>query len=154
MAENYQGEKDFKHSNELRESGINELKRNQLSDFAFRKSYRSMQRQKFKHNLGSIFGVLGFIFFAILICRVFFKVNGSANNLNFSSFLNFLSNLNSVEVDLSFPDFGIGGSWGAFDFLRNFINLFSRILGVVVWLGKNIVNLLNYVIAIVNFLFS
>lgn len=132
-------------------------KANYVKDYNFNKSYENAKkgnRQHFFNNAGIVFRLMLLIFIGILFLRVFWVLRGSSNTVNFTGFLEFLSNLNSVDVSISVADFSIGGDWGVFEFLRNFFNIFAQLFGVIVWLFSNIVNLINYLWQFVLFLFS
>lgn len=130
---------------------------NYVKDYNLNKSFENAKRdnrQYFFNSAGIVFRLMLLIFFGIIFLRVFWVLRGSSNTVNFTGFLEFLSNLNSVDINVSVSNFVIGGDWGVFEFLRNFFNIFAQLFGVIVWLFSNIVNVLNYVLQFIFFLFS
>lgn len=118
------------------------------------KNYKKQNRDLVFFRVGVLLRIVLIIFLLILLATVVWRVRGSNNTLTFTAFLEFLSNLNSVEIgQVDVSSFAIGGNWGIFDGLRNFFNVFSNLLGVLVWLGANVINVIRYIVAFVSFLF-
>lgn len=102
--------------------------------------------------VGVLLRLLGVIFLLMLLVAFTWRVNDSSNQLTFSSFLQFLSNLNSVEVTFNIDTFRITADWFAFNFLRDFFNIFANIIGILVWFFVNVYNVFQYFFQFVRFL--
>lgn len=92
------------------------------------------------------------IFVLLLIIALIRNVNGY-NHISFSSFLDYLSNSPKVIPLLSISDFTITGSWGLFEFLRNFLNIFTQLFGIIIWFGSSIINIFLYAFYFLRYIF-
>lgn len=98
-----------------------------------------------------VFTALAIIFTIVLIGNVI-RISLNADTFTFTAFLEYISN--APAVDISFVElWNLGGNWGVFEFLRNFFNMFGSVLSFLVWLGKNIISVLQYVFYFVRFIF-
>ncbi|MBE5735420.1 MAG: hypothetical protein E7361_03135 [Clostridiales bacterium] len=77
----------------------------------------------------------------------------AGNDLSFSSFLEWLGNVDSAYFDVGITDFTIYGNWGVFDFLRGFLNIFTGLFSVIVFFCANLINLIFFVLQFVRFIF-
>lgn len=105
-----------------------------------------------RHYAGMFFRLLLLIGFCIILVRVVWRVRGNDTGLTFTGFLEWLSNLNSIDITVNVSNFFIVGDWGWFDFFRNFLNIFAQIFGVIVWFGASFLTVLNYLLSFVLFL--
>lgn len=103
------------------------------------REYKQARYQSFTNGVGLVLGVL---FFAILLVNVIKFANGG-KTITFSGLLNYLSN---IDVNFKVPNldtltayFTIDNEWAILDGLRIFINSLGTILGVVAYLGANLV---------------
>lgn len=105
--------------------------------------------------VGSIlFTIIGYILLALLFVNLFRLLNGSADaSVSFAGFLEYVSNCPTIHFQSSLNSFTITGSWGVFDFLRSFFNVFGAILGVLVYLFNSLLNMLMYVGYFLGYLF-
>lgn len=116
------------------------------------KILRKSRRQIFFKRTGVILRLLLLISCFILFIRIFSRLRGGDSSLSFTGFLEFLSNLNSFDINIDLSDFTIGGDWGIIDGLRRFFNIFGYAFGVLVWVCSNVFNVINYVFQFVRFL--
>lgn len=130
------------------------VKVNARRDFLSSKSVNRSYRNYRLGQVGTFFRVLGLIFFVVLFVRLFWSLRSGSSNLTFAGFLDWFSNLNSLDVNIDVSNFGIRGDWGLLDGLKNFFNIFAKAFGVIVWLFANLLNILLYCISFLQFLFS
>lgn len=100
-----------------------------------------------------IYHVLFLFLLVILIISLFRRVLGGSY-ISFNGFLDYLSSVHGVSVDINISDFSIPGNWGVIDGLRQFFNIFAKMFGVIVWLASNLVNLILFVAQFVSFVFA
>lgn len=97
--------------------------------------------------------LFGFVVVLIII-NVFRHVNGfTGSTFGFDNLLSNLSNSNSMQIRFDISAFQIGGDWGIVDGIRRFFNAFATILGVLIWLGTNLINLVLFVAQFARLLF-
>lgn len=113
------------------------------------KAYRDMNVRRY----GVLFRLFGIALGFMLLVMLSWRLRGSDTTLTFTGFLDWLSGLNSVEVPYSFTEITIGGDWGPFDVIRNFLQMFLSVMSVVVWLFANLVNVCLYLVSFLQFLF-
>lgn len=108
------------------------------------KHYKQARYQSFTHGVGL---VLGFLLLAILMINVVKFANGG-KTITFSGLLNYLS---TIQVDFKVPNLTtltsyvtISGKWAILDGLRIFLNSLGSILGVVLYLGANLVYCITF----------
>lgn len=107
--------------------------------------------QESKYNKGA-FAVLGLILICILTVMLFRVLNNAPANITFNSFLDYISNVPDIKF-VNISDFSIVGDWGFFDFLRDFLNLFTKFIGFSIWFGQNVTNLIIWLFYIVSYIF-
>lgn len=97
-----------------------------------------------------IFLRIAFIFLiCLLIVNVFAYVlfETSDHIITFSEFLDRIDE--APQIDLSLSDsvevFQITDDWGAFEFFKTIINALGSVLGLLVWLGSLLVNLVSII---------
>lgn len=100
-----------------------------------------------------IFSIISLILFALIIASIF-KKSFSGEDLSFTSFLNWLGDLDSFTINISISDFFIYGNWGILDGLRNFFNIFAQLFGVIVYMGSNAINLIIFAGQFIGFLLA
>lgn len=106
-----------------------------------------------KHGLYKIIVSVLFMFlFAILVINLIRRVN-SGVDISFNGFLVMLQSTRGYSITINISDFAIGGSWGVFDGLRQFFNVFANLFGVLVWLGANLINLILFLGQFLSFIF-
>lgn len=93
------------------------------------------------------FGLLSAAFFIIVLCFIF---RGRAPT--FSSLLDMLSNVPTVNFDFSFASVPLG-DWGIFNGLRDFVAGFMSILDFVGLLVSNLVYFLQFVFYFLRWIF-
>ncbi len=98
------------------------------------------------------FAVISLILLALFIFGFSRKLSGG-DVVSFSSFLNWLGSVDSFSINVSISDFMIYSSWGAFNFLRDFLNIFAGMFGVIVYLCSNLINLIIFAGQFLRFLF-
>lgn len=91
--------------------------------------------------------------FAILLVILLVKTASGFEPITFTSLLEFLSSVKKVFVDFSIGDFTITADWGLFDGLRDFLNIPMSMIGIVVFVGKSLVNILWFFVQIIYFIF-
>lgn len=126
-----------------------EVQKQNYSDKQFKKRIRN---DSFR-NVGIVFRIIGLIFLIMIAIAVFWKLRGSNNILITENFLEWLSNLNRLDINLNVENFSIRGDWGVFNGLRNFLNIFTSIFGVIIWLFSNLLQLVLYVVDFIRFIF-
>lgn len=105
---------------------------------------------KFWRFLGS---VLMLLIIVILICNTFKAVRGGST-VTFSGFLNWLSTVRPMQIEVHIEAYHIGGNWGPLDFLRIFFDGLSTGAGAVAWLGANVINLVLFAGQFIYFLLA
>lgn len=95
-----------------------------------------------------------FIFcITLLVVNIFRRVNGfDGSNFGLTNLLSNLSSSNSLQIQFDISSFQIGGNWGIVDGIRQFFNAFATILGVLIWLGTNLINLILFLAQFVRIL--
>ena len=91
---------------------------------------------------GSIFAII--LVLLIIVSLAQFLRTGTAGNMGFSGFINFLSNAPSFDINWSIIDLTIYSDWGIFEFLRIFINWFTAIFEVLVFIFGMLVETIEY----------
>lgn len=99
-----------------------------------------------KHNV--ILSVLA-IFACIILCINFYKGN---NALTFTSFLNFIQSTPNVGLSYSISDLTISGDWGILDKIREFLNILTTPLSMILYLAVAIINALVYLFYFLKFI--
>lgn len=111
-----------------------------------------------KSNLGwtSWVLILGYILAYLGFCTMFMLLNNANSEFSFTTqgFLEFLQNITTKTINIRYPKLDITANWGAFNFLRNFINVFANILEILVYLGQNIIAIVNVIIQVVEYMFT
>lgn len=127
---------------------------NARRDFLSSKSVNRSYRNYRLGQVGTFFRILGLIFCIILFVRLFWSVRSNSSSLTFTGLLDWFSNLNSLDISINVSNYEISGDWGIFNGFKNFLNIFAKAFGVIVWLFANLLNLLLYCISFLQFLFS
>lgn len=89
--------------------------------------------------------------FIVLFIIAFSRVLFGGVPLTFSGFLQKLTTVPDIVLDTSVIDFSLTGSWGWFDFFRDFINSLIGIVNVTVYWSSLIGNLFLILIWSVGF---
>lgn len=116
-----------------------------------------MKNGVYKNNIdysrkSPVFNIILVVFCIIFIISVVRSLT-SAPSLSFTSFLNSFSDVPTLDINWSILDNTIGGSWGPFDFLRNFINTMSVIISAFVYICGLLINLFISLAWAIRFLF-
>lgn len=110
-----------------------------------------------RNNLRSSYLGMCVSVFAVLLCFMLIvslvRKTASGDPLTFSSLLNWLGNLRSFSLQVNISDFTIVADWGLFNFLRNFLNIFTTSFGILYFLGANLINLLIFIGQFLLFIF-
>lgn len=76
--------------------------------------------------------------------NVFFSSSGQSSVFTFSSLLTVLQNAPSLPFNLTVDALTISGDWGAFNFLKQFLNWNLKPLSFVIFLVGNLINILTF----------
>lgn len=108
-----------------------------------------------KRGLGfSLRSVVITVFVVLTICVIISTSRNSGRLPTFQGFLEFVQDVPSVEFSDTFNDLRITSSWGPFNFLRNFLNWTTGIIGFGAWLAEAFINLLLYVFSYIRYIFA
>lgn len=100
------------------------------------------------------FSILGLIFVVLILAVLIRRFNNSDDIPTFTSLLEFLSNIKTVEIPfLKFNPVTDLGDWGLFNFLRDFIASVSQIVNVGVFMCNGIIALIQYIVVFCQWLF-
>lgn len=102
--------------------------------------------KSYKANL--VINVLAIII-ALLFIANFIRLANSSGFLTFESFIQQCSTFSQFPLT-NFIDLRIVADWGFFNFFRDFLNIFSVLLSVSLYLGANIMNSLWFTIQFVS----
>lgn len=99
--------------------------------------------------------VLAFFLMAILIFSLasYLTYGSTSSNLTFIGFLNYLAGAPNIELSWMTLDLTIYADWGVFNFLRSFLNFFTDIFEVLLFVFGLITKGLGYIIYFVHGLF-
>ena len=102
----------------------------------------------------SVAGCVFKVFFGfMLIIALFWSLNSGADyTISFTSMLNYLSSAPTLDFT-SISNFDIVSSWGVFNFLRDFFNLFARAFAVLSWLGELLFDFIEWIFFFIKLLF-
>lgn len=104
--------------------------------------------------LRTVNSLLILVFCILLVFLLFRKFMGNSNIPTFSSFLEMLTTVKTPEVPfVSFSFTSITASWGVFDFLKDFLNLFVDAFNVILFLINGLISLASYVMFFCRWLF-
>lgn len=98
----------------------------------------------------NVFGKVAFIFLIILlIVNIFAYVlfETSDHVITFTEFLDRVDEAPTIDLSLSgsVEIFSISGDWGSFDGFRVIINALGSVVGLVVWIGSLLINLVSII---------
>lgn len=97
--------------------------------------------------------VLSLVFLLVLFTSLVMKLQGNSSTLTFESFINFISTAPQISPSFAvIPKFT--ADIGIFQFFADFINYLSTILNILVFLFKNLLNLITYVVWFFGWVFS
>ncbi len=99
-----------------------------------------------------VFLVLSLIFITILSINLIRSFGSNASSVSFHSFLQYMTTCPQINIS-NIVNLSIGGDWGPFDFLRNFLNSLSAILSFALWVAVQLINCLTYIFYFVRFIF-
>lgn len=74
-------------------------------------------------------------------------------HLTFSGFLEYLTTSPTIIPSFSITDFAIVSDWGLFNGLKDFLNIFTQLFGIIVWVCSSIINVLLYLFYFLRFIF-
>lgn len=104
----------------------------------------------FKGSTLSVFKVL----VCILILVSLWRLLGGVSPVSFGSFLEYMSNAPVISMPFKFfNDLTIVSDWGLFNFIRDFINLNTGVIGVLVFLATGAINAIQYITYFIRFIF-
>lgn len=101
--------------------------------------------------------IIVFVCSCAFICLLFIALIRNASgykHISFTTFLEFISNPPAIIPNVNISDFAITGSWGAFNFLKNFFNIFAQLIGIVVWFASSVLNLFAYAFYFIRYIFQ
>ena len=100
-----------------------------------------------------VFRVLAIAMFIILVGTLVMKLQGNSSTLTFQSFIEFLQTAPQISPDFAvIPKFT--SEIGIFQFFADFINYLGTIINILVFLFKNLANLVLYVVWFFGWMFS
>lgn len=99
--------------------------------------------------------LLKIVFIIILGITIIKVLLGLDQTITFKSLLDFISDVPQVNMNdfMVFDDLRITADWGVFNFLRTFINLFTLPLGITVFIGGAIYQVITFLIYFIQFVF-
>ena len=101
----------------------------------------------------SILRIFGMVLLLVLVTSLIMKLQGNSGSLSFESFINFLATAPQIS-----PSFAIIPKFtadiGIFQFFADFINYLGTIINILVFLFKNLANLVVYVVWFFGWVFS
>lgn len=101
----------------------------------------------------SIFRIFSIVLLLVLVTSLIMKLQGNSGTLTFESFINFLSTAPQISPSFAvIPKFT--ADIGIFQFFADFINYLSTIVNILVFLFKNLLNLVTYVVWFFGWVFS
>lgn len=92
------------------------------------------------------------ILFAILFIISLFRVMYNNELLTFTGLLETLSDAPTITLPAAL-DYTITADWGFFNFFRQFLNMFTSLFSVLVFVAAAIVQVVIYIYWILNYLF-
>lgn len=99
-----------------------------------------------------IIEILAIIIAIILIANLIRSITNTGF-LTFESFINQCSNFSSIPF-VSFNDLTITADWALFNFFRDFLNLFTAPLTILIFIATNLINALLFVVQFVGIFFA
>lgn len=97
---------------------------------------------------------LSFICIVLIVVTLYSILTGGDRTMTFRGFLDWISNFKPIFPDLAFVSNEIVDSWGLFDGLKNFINIFIDIFDFALYCVKSALNLVSYITSIIAFMFA
>lgn len=95
-----------------------------------------------------------FVFILFVYAYVSYIRTGSVVTISFKSLIEWLAEVPDVSSSFVLTDVSIGGDWGLFDVLRNWLNFFISSFSVVVTVCGFIVQALILIVHFARFFFS
>lgn len=135
---------------------ISDVKKTNVRMFRDTKNILSIHDPNYKLQWPAYVLILGYILAFLGFCTMFMLLNNANSEFSFTTqgFLEFLQNLTTETLNIRYPKLDINANWGAFNFLRNFINVFANILEILLYLGQNIIAIINVIIQVVEYIFT
>lgn len=99
-----------------------------------------------------VFLVLSFTFIIILSINLIRNFGSNVSSVSFQSFLQYMTTCPQINIS-NIVNLSIGGDWGPFDFLRNFLNSICAIISFALWVAVQLINCLSYIFYFVRFIF-
>ena len=115
-----------------------------------RKKILAPKGERSEFSAGNIILTIFLVIFIIAVAR---SLLGSAP-MTFKGFLTSITDVPSIDISTQVIDWSIVGSWGAFDFLRIFINSFVMILNFSIFIIQMLINLLLVITWSLGYLFG
>lgn len=100
-----------------------------------------------------LFSIMALILALLLVANIFRQAFSGAD-LSFASFLSWLGSVEDISINFSIESFFINGNWGIFDGFRSFLNIFTQLFAVIVYLGTQLINLVLFLGQFIAFLFA
>lgn len=123
----------------------------------------NLSKNSFKYNVRTTYssrdtyvGLFKLIFIILIsIVLIRFLYSSDSTGLNTMSLLEMLQDMPSVSS--AFKNFSskllIEADWGAFDFLRNFINTLSNLWSILMWISGALIDVILFLGAFLRYLF-
>ena len=93
------------------------------------------------------------LLFALLLIFSMVRMLNNGSPLTLTSFLDYIHSAPQVVANGGFVDLSIVGDWGIFNFLRDFLNIFTGLLSCLLYLGGMLVQTITYLVWFVKYLF-
>ena len=102
-----------------------------------------------------------YVLFASLVVFALIRTARCYDIVYFSSFLDFISTNDfstyfsqfNYQISSGITDWTIRTDWGLFNFLRDFFNLFSNVIGFVYWLFSNLIYAVMFLLKFIAYIF-
>lgn len=98
-----------------------------------------------------ILRVLLIVSVCLVLLALIRTINGGTP-VTFSGFLEYVSNCPNI-TSRAWLDYTIYADWGVFNFLRDFLNIFTSLFSVLLYVFANLVQIVLYVGYFVSFIF-
>lgn len=103
----------------------------------------------------SLSSIFGGILLVLVIMNIPRAITGQGFNFTFSALLDTLQDVPTIDITWVSDTFKpIVDDWGAFNFLRTFINFFVDSLSAVAFIGTGIVQVITFVAHFISVIFS
>ena len=99
-----------------------------------------------------VLNVLFVIILSLLIVNFARNFASNDNMLTFQGLMEYLSNIETIPL-IPINSLNIGGDWGWFNFIRDFLNLFTGLMTIAIWISTSAINCVVYLFKFVQLCF-